>query len=255
MPGPMEILLDPVSLAIIGLYAAIIVWESLWPARPLPRVKGWYLRCGVFFWIYFFLTAYLPLWVDPWLSQFQLLDLTHLGTLGGAAVALLVFEAGIYFWHRAIHSNDFLWRVFHQFHHSAERVDAWGTFYFNPTDMIGFSLAGSIALALLIGVTPQAVTVFLLVGTFLQLFQHANIKTPYWLGFVIQRPESHSLHHQRGVHYRNFSDLPVFDLLFGTFENGRGFQQEAGFYPGASNRIVDMLLCKDVSTPPKTSAP
>jgi sterol desaturase/sphingolipid hydroxylase (fatty acid hydroxylase superfamily) len=42
-----------------------------------------------------------------------------------------------------------------------------------------------------------------------------------WLGYFIERPESHSLHHQRGVHRHNDADLPVLDMLFGTFHNPR----------------------------------
>jgi hypothetical protein len=34
MPTPIEILLDPVSLAVFALYAALIVWEAVAPARP-----------------------------------------------------------------------------------------------------------------------------------------------------------------------------------------------------------------------------
>lgn len=29
-----------------------------------------------------------------------------------------------------------------------------------------------------------------------ELIYHWNINTPYWLGFIFQRPESHRIHHQ-----------------------------------------------------------
>lgn len=41
MPTPIEVLLDPISLAVIALYGALIAWEALVPARALPRVKAW----------------------------------------------------------------------------------------------------------------------------------------------------------------------------------------------------------------------
>jgi sterol desaturase/sphingolipid hydroxylase (fatty acid hydroxylase superfamily) len=66
----------------------------------------------------------------------------------------------------------------------------------------------------------------------------------------VQRPESHSRHHARGVHAGNYSDLPLFDLLFGTFHNPRDFAAETGFYDGASSRVADMLRFRDVSTAP-----
>ena len=82
---------------------------------------------------------------------------------------------------------------------------------------------------------------------FAGIFQHANINTPRWLGYIIQRPESHTIHHGRGLHKYNYCDLPIIDIIFGTFRNPKGYQMETGYYDGASARIVDMLLFKDVS--------
>ena len=81
------------------------------------------------------------------------------------------------------------------------------------------------------------------------MFQHANIKTPRWLGYIVQRPESHCVHHERGVHRFNYSDLPLWDMVFGTFRNPAEWQGEAGFYKGASSRVLEMLAFQDVSTP------
>jgi hypothetical protein len=64
-----------------------------------------------------------------------------------------------------------------------------------------------------------------------------------------QAAESHSRHHARGVHYANFSDLPLFDILFGTFHNPSAFFAETGFYHGASRRVAEMLRFRDVSLP------
>jgi sterol desaturase/sphingolipid hydroxylase (fatty acid hydroxylase superfamily) len=84
---------------------------------------------------------------------------------------------------------------------------------------------------------------------FLAIFQHTNINTPRWLGYIIQRPESHSVHHEKGVHAYNYSDLPIFDIVFGTFKNPKSYSQEIGFYDGASTRMKDILLFQDVSKP------
>jgi len=48
----------------------------------------------------------------------------------------------------------------------------------------------------------------------------------------------------------SYSDLPVFDLLFGTFYNPKEFAPETGFYHGASSRVTEMVCFRDVSTPP-----
>lgn len=249
MPTPIDILLDPVSLGILALYAGLILWEALAPARRLPHIRGWIPRALASFAVYFYLSSYLPLLWDGYLAPYQLFDLTHLGTVSGAAIGLLVYNALQYPWHRAMHASNGLWRSFHQMHHSAERVDTFGAFYFSPLDMIGWTVLGSLAMVLIVGVSPQATTLFLLVGMFTAIFQHANVNTPRWLGVLIQRPESHAIHHGRGLHRYNYTDLPIFDIIFGTFRNPKGYDMEAGFYEGASARVGDMLLFRDVSTP------
>ena len=247
MPTPIEILLDPISLIVIAMFALLFLWEALFPGKELEKVRFWKIRGLTMFAIYFYLSSYLPLLWDGWLAQYQLFDLTGLGTVSGAVVAILVYELGLYAWHWAMHKSNVLWRMFHQMHHSAERIDMAGAFYFSPLDMIGFTALGSLCLVLVVGLSPQAATVTLLVLTFLGMFQHANINTPRWIGYIIQRPESHSVHHERGVHAYNYSDLPIFDIIFGTFRNPETFADANGFYSGGSSRVWDMLLFRNVT--------
>ena len=247
MPTPFEVLLDPISLFILAMYAALMIWEAVAPGRQLPKIKGWIFRGMTSFAVFFYLSTYLPLLWDQYLAPFQLFDLSGLGVIGGALVGLLIYEFGVYVWHWSMHKYDLLWKVFHQMHHSAERMDTYGAFYFSPMDMIGFTFLGSLSFTLLVGLDPQAITIILLMTTFFSIFQHANIKTPVGMGYIIQRPESHTIHHAKGIHAYNYSDFPVFDIIFGTFKNPKGYENETGFYDGASSRVVDMLLFKDVS--------
>jgi sterol desaturase/sphingolipid hydroxylase (fatty acid hydroxylase superfamily) len=249
MPTPLELLLDPVSIIIFILYAAMMIWEAAAPARKLPVIKNWILRGMTAFTVFFFLSSYLPLIWDEYLAQFQIYDLSGIGIFWGTVLGLLLYEFGLYIWHRAMHKFGPLWKVFHQMHHSAERMDTYGAFYFSPMDMIGFTFLGSLCFTLVAGLDPQAVTLILIATTYFSIFQHANIKTPVWMGYIVQRPESHTIHHAKGVHAYNYSDLPVFDILFGTFKNPKGYEHETGFYNGASERVVDMLLFKDVAQP------
>jgi len=75
-----------------------------------------------------------------------------------------------------------------------------------------------------------------------------SFRTPRWLGYIIQRPESHSVHHGKNIHRYNYSDLPLWDIVFGTFRNPESFQKEHGFYPGSSERLVEMLTFRDVTS-------
>lgn len=248
MPTPLQILLDPISLTVLALYGALLLLEALFPARPLPKVSGWKTRAFAVFVFYFFLSSYLPLLWGETLAQYQLVNLEHLNPFVGAVIGVLIFELLVYVYHRAVHRNHWLWRTFHQMHHSAERVDAWGAFYFSPLDIVGFTLLSSLSLTVFVGLSAQAVTYFLYATMFLATFQHTNIRTPQWLGYIVQRPESHSVHHARGVHHYNYSDLPLFDILFGTFRNPKDFVAEAGFYDGASAKIPQILAFRDIAS-------
>ena len=54
------------------------------------------------------------------------------------------------------------------------------------------------------------------------------------------------MHHARGVHAFNYADLPLWDLVFGTFRNPPAFEAETGFWDGASKRVGKLLLGRDV---------
>jgi len=250
LPTPIQILQDPASMIVIAIFMVLMMLEELFPGRRLPTIRFWKVKGIAAFIVYFYLSSYLPLIWNDFLAPYQVFDMSFLGNIGGALVALLIYEFGVYVWHRAMHKSNFLWRVFHQMHHSAERVDSYGAFFFSPMDMIGFTFLTSLSLVVVGGFTPEA-TIYAIYGaTFLAVIQHANIKTPQWMGYVFQRPESHSVHHEKGVHAYNYSDLPLFDIILGTFNNPKDFSMETGFYDGASNRIGEMVLFKDVSNEP-----
>lgn len=249
MPTPIEIINNPISLALLAIFLGLVLLEAIAPGQQLKKIKGWVPKSLFVFAVYFYLSTYLPLLWDKYLLPYQVFDLQSMNLYLSTLIALLVFELMIYIWHRAMHSSKLLWRIFHQMHHSVERIDTFGAFYFSPLDMIGFTFIGSLTLSLLVGLSPQAISLFLYITMFLSTFQHANIKTPQWLGYIIQRPESHSVHHQKGLHKYNYSDLPIFDILFGTFKNPQYFTSDVGFYNGSSTKVKDVLLFKDIVSP------
>lgn len=185
------------------------------------------------------------------LGDHHVFDLSGLGTFAGAVVGVLVYELIHYAYHRSVHRWDWAWRhVGHQMHHSAESLDAFGAYYLHPVDAAMFTTASSLVFVPLLGLTMEATVVGALFLTFNAMFQHANITTPHWLGYFIQRPEMHTIHHAQGVHRYNYADLPIIDMLFGTYRNPRTADDlRCGFYNGASGRIVEMLIGRDVSTP------
>jgi sterol desaturase/sphingolipid hydroxylase (fatty acid hydroxylase superfamily) len=103
----------------------------------------------------------------------------------------------------------------------------------------------SVTSTMILGVSPEAAALAGTFGFFCASFTHANIRTPRWLGYFVQRPESHSIHHERGVHAGNYADVPIVDLLFGTFKNPAERVAEIGFYEGSARRVGRMLLALD----------
>ena len=231
----------------IGLFTGFALVELVARGRQFPPVAHWRLRGIGFLMLYLGLSTYAPFFWDGWLGQHRLFAADALPLWTQIAGGFLALELGVYAWHRTMHNTPLLWRWFHQMHHSAERVDIWGALYFHPFDTLGFTLVGSLALVLGFGVSAEAAIIINLLATFFGLFQHANIATPSWLGYIIQRPESHSAHHERGVHARNYSDLPMWDIIFGTFYNPKEFTGEVGFFEGGSRKLVPMLIGRQIA--------
>ncbi len=231
----------------LGMFAGFALLELVSRGRNFPPVARWRLKGAGFMLLYFALATYAPLFWDGWLGEHRLLAGDQLPLWAQLLLGFLALEFGIYAWHRTMHNTPFLWRWFHQMHHSAERVDIWGALYFHPFDTLGFTFVGSLMLVLGVGIGAEAAIAINIVATFMGLFQHANIKTPHWLGYLLQRPESHSGHHERGVHARNYGDLPVFDIIFGTFYNPREFDGQVGFFEGGSRKVGPMLIGKVIS--------
>lgn len=245
---------NALTLGFLGIYAALLLHDIVRPARRFPHVRAWGLKGGLFFAAYFALSTTAPLLWSAWLEEHRLLDLTGLGIAGGAVVGLLGLELLVYWWHRALHRVPALWRSFHQMHHSAERVDMLGAFVFHPLDMLGFTFVTSFSLVMVFGVQAEAAVIAATIANVLAILGHANIRTPRWLGYFIQRPENHAAHHERGVHGRNYGDIALWDQVFGTWYNPKTWEGEAGFYDGASARIGDMLIFRDVSRRPTDEA-
>lgn len=233
-------------LVLTALFVGFIVVEAARPARPLPKISGWRVQGVAAFFVTGAVSASVPLLYMDYIRAHRLMNLEGLGTLGGAALALVASELVGYWVHRASHGK-LLWRAYHQVHHSAERVDVYGAAFFHPLEIAVGGFVGSVVNTSLLGVSPQAAALAGVVAIAISMFQHLNVRTPRFLGYVVQRPESHSLHHRRGAHDKNYSRLPAIDLLFGTFENPEYFEPQAGFHPGASKRLLAMLVGIDVA--------
>lgn len=167
----------------------------------------------------------------PWLAQ--------------ALIVFLTASLFAYGWHRLTHASDTLWRCIHQLHHSPSRIETLTAFYVHPLDSFLASMINGLVAYWIFGVGPEVAALVLCWVALFNLVAHADQRTPWWLGFILQRPEMHRLHHERHQHRSNYG-LPLWDLIFGTWRNPKTSTVECGFTPDREYRVKDMLLMRDV---------
>jgi sterol desaturase/sphingolipid hydroxylase (fatty acid hydroxylase superfamily) len=230
------------ALIVLTFGLVMLVVEHWVPGRPLERVRGWYPRAvllnGVQAAAAYVSTA---IW-NQWFPQFALFHAGGFGFLPDALLGYVAITFVYYWWHRVRHENPFLWRWIHQIHHSASRLEVLTSFYKHPIEILINGALSPAILYILLGLNAESAALAFLLTGIAELFYHWNVRTPHWLGYVIQRPESHCVHHQRGRHRANYSDLPVWDMLFGTFENPRAQPGACGFGPEVEQRLGAMLV-------------
>lgn len=218
-----------VPLLVLACGLLMMLVERVRPGRRWAKVPGWWPRAillnGAQAAMVFIGGV---LWED-WMRASRPWSLDALGPYGGALVGYLAITFVYYFWHRARHEVPFLWRWVHQVHHSPSRIEVIASFYKHPIEVAINGVLSSAVLYLLVGLGPEAATYAVLMTGLAELFYHWNVTTPRWLGWLIQRPEMHRVHHARGRHRSNYSDLPLWDLLFGTFDNPARYEGDCGF--------------------------
>jgi sterol desaturase/sphingolipid hydroxylase (fatty acid hydroxylase superfamily) len=240
---------------IIGLMAPVtyfifLITEKIWPARSFPSRRGWQWIGIGFLVLIGTVSTVAPLLIpEDWLVAHRWMDGTKLGIAGGTIVGFVLLEGVIYAYHRTAHRVDFLWRAFHQLHHSPNRVDIPGSVLFHPLEMVVQVSLQIFATVIVLGLEPVAAALVGYLVAFNGYFQHWNVRTPQWVGYIFQRPESHCVHHRLGFHYYNFADLSLWDILFGTFRNPREFRGECGFEAGGERKMGAMLAFSDVNVP------
>ena len=191
---------------------------------------------------------------NGWMARHRLWSADRLGTLGGTLVGYFVITFIYYWWHRWRHESTFLWRWIHQVHHSPQRIEVITSFYKHPLEILVNSVLSSAILYLVVGLSPKAASLAVLLTGLAELVYHWNVRTPHWLGYIFQRPESHCVHHQEGLHSFNYADLPLWDMLFGTFRNPKEWQSRCGFGP-LEHRLPEMLIGVDINAQPPAPHP
>jgi sterol desaturase/sphingolipid hydroxylase (fatty acid hydroxylase superfamily) len=245
--------LIPATL-IIFFTLVFFAWERALPGRKLPISRGWYSRAAVMNLMQLTLIGAGGI---TWNRFFRNHALFNFGgwssPLAEGAFYWFVGTFIFYWWHRIRHANGF-WLAFHQVHHSPSRIELLTSFYKHPVEIVADSILTGIFIYCVFGGTAAAGAWTSLFGAVGEYFYHSNIRTPSWLGWFIQRPEHHSIHHQLHVHKHNFGDITWWDRMFGTFRDTEGFAERCGFPGRQEEKLFDMLCFKDVYIDPDSRA-
>jgi sterol desaturase/sphingolipid hydroxylase (fatty acid hydroxylase superfamily) len=244
---------DLLLYASAAVFPMLLLAEALLPARLQPRLPAWRLVGLAFFIGYAAISYYLPQALPAAWFEASLLPGSAVGITGGAIVGYLAVTLVGYGWHRLAHASPLVWRLFHQMHHAPRRLDVASAFIFHPSEMVFYTLMPLALTTLVLGLDPVAAGIVGLLGVFNTVFQHANLATPRWLGWFMQRPEAHSIHHS--AHAFNYSDFPLWDRLFGSYREGLRFEPQVGFAPEQSRRWWAMAAFADVHAVQAGAAP
>ena len=233
---------------VAGLAAIYFALERIKPGWKLPRVRTWPFRVVLINLAQIGIVLLAGASWDRWLASWSLFHLqSQLSPAAGGFAAYFVSTFIFYWWHRWRHRFDFLWRGFHQVHHSPQRIEVVTSFYKHPLEMVANSIISSLLVYTLLGLDARAAAFFMFCCASGEFFYHSNLKTPHWVGYFFQRPEMHRIHHEYARHESNYSDVPWWDMLFGTYENPHSFENRCGFDPNKEEQLAPMLLFRDVN--------
>lgn len=132
--------------------------------------------------------------------------------------AIVLGDLLVYWFHRASHASDFLWR-FHSVHHSSEQLDFLAAHREHPVDGLLTQLWQNLP-AIALGVPLGWLAGIATFRALWAIFVHSNVRVPLGpLRWVLGAPELHHWHHARveKATAHNFANLaPWLDALFGT---------------------------------------
>ena len=235
----------PIAI-IVAATVSFFAAERLFPGRELPESAGWHFRALFLNFCQVGIVLLAGVTWNRWLQHWSLFHISHaMPAFVQGWLGWFVGTFFFYWWHRIRHDSDFLWRVLHQIHHSPARIEVWTAFYKHPLEIAADSLLASALMFSLLGASTRAALWFNVFAVLGEYFYHCNLRTPPWLGYFLQRPEHHSIHHQVDVHAFNYGDITLWDRLFGTFREAEDFVSQCGFPENHESRLGRMLAFKD----------
>lgn len=164
---------------LIGVALFIFMLEQLVPGWKLPKVSTWVARVIFLNIVQVSIALLAGITWNKWMMGHSLLHTSDaLPPLLAGFAAYFVNTFVTYWWHRARHANDTLWRLFHQLHHAPQRIEVFTSFYKHPTEMVFNSLLGSFVAYVVMGISIEAGAYYIMFAALGEMFYHSNLRTP-----------------------------------------------------------------------------
>ena len=164
------------------------------------------------------------LWqLDSWIqaNQIGLLHTLSLPATLECLLALLLFDAWQYTWHRLNHRVPLLWQ-FHAVHHCDAHMDASTALRFHPGEIL-LSFTARLMVLPLLGMSLEQLLLYELIALPIIFLHHSNTRLPQALDSLLSplivTPSIHWVHHSRDYSDLNSnyaSVLSLWDRLFGS---------------------------------------
>lgn len=214
------------SFGIITLASIlIVVLEKLYPYEKSQK----FLRDGFFndfFWYNFVQSFVLGIvisffieFIDKQTSISRLQIVSGLPIWAQVALFVVVHDFYIYWMHRWMHNNKYLWRL-HEAHHTPKDVDWLSGVRSHPLEIL-LNQTIEFAPIILLGAAPEVAAYKGVVSAVWGMWIHSNVNVRSgWLQYIINGPEMHRWHHSNddvNAYNRNYSTkLAIWDWIFRT---------------------------------------
>lgn len=217
---------DIETAALIIFLTIFILVEKFWPKNrnlDIKSVVKWDILC------FFVLVASVNISRLVVTQIYNGMNIKSLGVMEATAqlpflvrmlMAFLISDLWLYWLHRGMHNNAFLWRT-HQLHHTPETMYAFAGFRTSFMHALLYAFPQVLVAFYLFQFTQLELGIAFGLGVLSNLFTHSNISVPKWLPLhhIFVTPEFHHPHHsQLGTQNKNFGNVfTIWDRMFGSY--------------------------------------
>ena len=161
------------------------------------------------------------------------------------AVNLLLLDFLIYWWHRANHEINFLWR-FHEIHHLDQVLDVTTSIRFHFGEIL-ISSGFRVIVIILFDISFSSIVIFEILVLLASGFHHSNIEIPrnwdVYISLFIVTPSIHGSHHhakQKDTDSNYSTILSCWDWVF----RSNNYRKRAAKFPIGVEHEADTVFVR-----------